>query len=232
MLNGVRHRRWHRAKRVGVLIAPAIASLAVAVASGGAANVGDPKLDAAAATISGDSALRTYCENDQAEWDRWTALANVPANEALLGFTSLLNPDPFTGGHFVYISPQPCSVLTAFVESSPAAFGASFQYEDAGAAVLVLTHEAMHQRLRSVDEALVECNAMKYLPWVVQTVFHTPPTVLVKKTIRVRVRRGGKWVRVMRSKLVRRANPTYSAINTGAALLDADTPAQYHGATC
>src|SRR3954469_17336331 len=34
-----------------------------------------------------------------------------------------------------------------------------------GAAMLVLTHEAMHQRLRSGDEALVQCNAMKYLPW-------------------------------------------------------------------
>jgi hypothetical protein len=223
---------WCALRRGGVMAA-FLAFLAVAWAPpGGAANAVDAKLDAAAATISGDSGLRTYCENDQKEWDRWSALVSVPSSESLLGFTSLVNPDPLTGGHFVYISPRPCSVLTAFVESRPAEFAASFQYEDAGAAVLVLTHEAMHQRLRSGDEALVECNAMKYLPWVIQTVFQTPATVLVKIAVRARVKRHGKWVRVLRSKVVRRANPIYSAMNTGAVLLDAGTPAQYHGGTC
>ncbi len=197
-----------------------------------AGNSAHPKLDAAAATISGDSSLLTFCENNQGEWDRWTLLAGVPTGGTLFGFTFLLNPDPLTGGHFVYVSPRTCSVLTAYVDGIPPRFRSSFPYEEVGAAVLTLTHEAMHQRLRSNDEALVECNALKYLPWVIQTVFGTSETKLVTKEIRARVRRHGKWIRVWRAEVRRVIDPDYAAMISGAVLLDAGTPAPYHGATC
>jgi hypothetical protein len=191
-----------------------------------------PKLDAAAAKISGDSSLLTFCENNQGEWDRWTLLAGVPTGGTLFGFTFLLSPDPLTGGHFVYVSPHTCSVLTVYVDAIPPRFGLSYPPEEVGAAILVLTHEAMHQRLRSADEALVECNALKYLPWVIQTVFGTSETKWVTKEIRVSIRRHGRWVRVWRVQVRRVTNPDYAAMISGALLLDARTPAQYHGATC
>ena len=198
-----------------------------------ASNAASPKLDAAAAMISGDRTLLTYCENDQTEWDRWVSLQSVPAGQSILGFTfPMLNPDPLSGGHFVYVNPRSCAVLTAFVGAAPSNLLSSLTYEQVGAAILVLTHEAMHQRLHSGDEAVVECNAMKYLPWVIQTVFRAQETFLVSKKVRVRVRRHGSWVRVWRTQVHRVSNPDYAAMIAGATLLDAGTPGQYHGATC
>jgi hypothetical protein len=212
---------------VGLLLAMCV--LAAPALGGNGAN---PKLDAAAALVSGDSTLLAYCENDQTEWDRWVALAGFPAGESLLGFTFTLNPDPLTGGHFVYVSPGPCFVLTAFVARAPSDLDTSLTYEQVGAAILVLTHESMHQRLHSLDEALVQCNAMKYLSWVIQTVFQSPETIVVSKRVRVRVRRHGRWIRVWRVQVHRASNPEYTAMIAGAVLLDADTPAEYHGAKC
>jgi hypothetical protein len=97
---------------------------------------------------------------------------------------------------------------------------------------LVLTHEAMHQRLHSGDEAVVQCNAMKYLPWVIQTVFQAPKTIVLSRKVRLRVRRHGRWVHIWRVQVDRASDPNYAAMIAGAVLLDANTPAQYHGATC
>jgi hypothetical protein len=207
-------------------VAVALLSIVPAALAG---NAGNARLDEAAATISRDGTLKAYCESDQAEWDQWMALGLVPADA--LGFTSLLDPDPVTGGHFIYIGPRHCADLSAFTTLIPPK-KITFPYEELGAAILVLTHEAMHQRLDSSDEALVECNALKYLPWVLQTVFHIPETVIVKKRLRVRVKRHGRWQYRWRSVRRRVRNADYAAAKKGAVLLDASAPPEYHGATC
>jgi hypothetical protein len=46
-----------------------------------------------------------------------------------------------------------------------------------GADLVTLIHEAVHQRLNSGNEALVECTAMKLLPSVLTELFHIPTTV-------------------------------------------------------
>ena len=206
-----------------------VTALLVAVPPASAGNAGDQRLDAAAAAISADTSLKTYCETEQAEWDQWIAMGVIPPNTA--GFTSVLNPDPLTGGHFVYVGPRACSALLAFVRLVPPE-RLSFRYEELGAAILVLTHEAMHQRLHSGDEAFVECNAVKYLPWVLQTVFDIRESVTVRKRERVRVKRRGRWLVKWRTVTRRVRNADYAAVTTGALLMDAGTPPQYHGASC
>ena len=50
------------------------------------------------------------------------------------------------------------------------------KWRDLGTAALVLTHEAVHQRLQSADEGLVECTAVRNV-WRTVRLLHLPPRV-------------------------------------------------------
>src|SRR5207244_28220 len=75
-------------------------------------------------------------------------------------------------------------------------------YELFGASILVLTHEAVHKRLRSSDEGFVECVAMKMMPDVTTRLFGVPAEttqstpVTVRYSVWVKKRVRGKVVRV------------------------------------
>jgi hypothetical protein len=115
------------------------------------------------------------------------------------------------------------------------------QFEDVGVfyaseAILVLTHEAMHQRLNSGDEAVVECNALKSFREVAVTLFHVPETVEEPYIARVTkvVKRNGKRVRV--STLVVKTRSVPNAYLTGllstAQRWHDSLPANYRGVPC
>lgn len=95
----------------------------------------------------------------------------------------------------------------------------------------------MHKRLRSEDEALTECTAMKLLPDVITRQFQIPSTVTKKYTAleryysSVRRKANGQWRHyVTHTREV--TSPVFTKIVQGAKLLDARLLAEYQNGVC
>jgi hypothetical protein len=117
-------------------------------------------------------------------------------------------------------------------------------FELFGVSVHVLTHEAIHKRLRSNDEGYVECMTMKMMPDVTSRLFRVPAQTSESRPVIVRYR---AWARKhVRRKLVRVRvwrtrtdwqtamipNPNYDAIQAGSMKAHLATPPTYQGVTC
>jgi hypothetical protein len=184
------------------------------------------QLDQIGSALSGKP-VNVYCEDSWLPWESFWAQQGIDGTY-IAGFTY-----PTTGST-LFVSPKICETLHAW-----------FGNEDVGTyhaaqAILVLTHEAMHQRLRSGDEALVECNALKAFPSVATTYFHVAATA-TQRDFRVVKRHGhrqvhGRTVRWVYTTVVAVdttvPNPYYTRLVVDAHRWDAAMPVQYHGVTC
>lgn len=205
-------------KRLLIII---IAALALA-APAAAANWPLAQLDQIGTALSGKP-VNVWCEDSWLPWESFWAQFGQDGTY-INGFTYSLT------GSTLYLSPKICETLHAW-----------FNNEDVGTyhaaqAMLVLTHEAQHQRLHSNDEALVECNALKLFPSVATTYFRVPLTVseqyLVSVVRKIKV---GKKIRRVTTTIVHTrtiANPYYTRLLADAIRWDGAMPANYHGATC
>jgi hypothetical protein len=191
--------------RLIVFIAALVAMFALAgIAS--AADWPNGTLDQVATQVA-QHPVHVYCEDDYTEWRLFENAFDVDLN----GFTFPLggNVYPFAP-NTLYLGPEVCGTLHVLVQYGVGDAGPYW----AGLAVLTLVHEASHQRLRSLDEALTECTALKLVPSVLSS--FVAPTVTVK--------RGRRNVTI--------ANWYFTRTLGWVQAWDAAEPAQYHGATC
>ncbi len=207
-----------------LLGAAALLVLVVYTATARASNWPEPRLDAIATQIAGHP-VSVYCEMD---WRPWIYNGEYGA----AGFTYL----EYTT---VFIAPDWCEALHYLVAGEDV--GSIYAAE----AILVLTHESMHQRNRLVpalgrNEAFTECLALKEFRSVAVSLFGIPETVqqqsfkLVTRLLKRRVR--GKTVTFKVSQtvpiVVTLPNPYLQRVLFDMARWDAALPAAYHGATC
>jgi hypothetical protein len=217
-----------KASTVGTLLKLTIAglifyaALTVGAHNARAANWPLAQLDQIGTSLSGKP-VNVYCEDSWSPWEAFWAQFGEDGTY-IAGFTY-----PFTGST-LFVSPKICETLHALLGN-----------EDVGTyyaadAILVLTHEATHQRLHSGDEAVVECNALKVFPDVARDYFHVPTTIseqyLASVVRKVKVGKKVKrvTVKVLRYRTV--ANPYYTRLVVDAHRWDAAMPVQYHGVTC
>jgi hypothetical protein len=198
------------------LLVAVIAALALA-SPAAASNWPDGRLDQIASDVAAKP-VSVWCESSESDWIHTGDYYNEDW-DSLFGFTVLSQPR-------VYINPRECLTLHAFEQ------GADVGSFYASIAMLTLTHESLHQRLNSGNEALVECNALKLLPDVAVRDFHVPATVAQSYLASVKKRVGGKLVnyRVLRVRQV--PNPYLNALLSNARGWDSTLPDSYHGATC
>jgi hypothetical protein len=151
-------------------------------------------LDGVADGISGRP-LSTVLEDDPVEWTLFGVDANV------LGFVCITDADP-NGWcyHRVFLGPPVARTFIGWLN------GQAPTYWDAAVAIMSITHEATHYQLFSTDEGRVNACALRQFPGVIDRYFGIHPTVtktvalkrVVWRKKRVRVRRHGRWVRIVK----------------------------------
>jgi hypothetical protein len=202
-------------KKVLLVVATVVA--AAWLASGAAAAQkqlwSDLKVDAIASDIAGVS-VRVEGEDD---WNEWASSVGPDDPFSVAGFTF-----PFAGPssifyHRLFVSPDYWRALADAANYGPK--HSSDLYRTA-TAIFVLTHEAFHFRLFSLDENRVNACALQAIPSVLTRHFglsatiaqttSTPTTRTVRVKYLVQVR--GHQVRRYRNKLVTRYAPTTTTI--------------------
>jgi hypothetical protein len=119
-----------------------IALVAAALAGATTARAASlPELEVAASYVAG-TPLEVRCATTYEEYETWHDMGPFFAR-LFLGYTDLTEP-------VVYLSPRACLPLLGDWRSDPEAFGA---------AVLVITHESVHQR-GIANELWTECLAL------------------------------------------------------------------------
>lgn len=202
------------------LLAALVAALCFA-ASASAGDWSDARLDVIATAVAGVP-THVYCENDFAEWDSISVNIVHSLPEALYGFTY-----PTVSTANVYMQPHICQSLHVALTYGPEEVGAYWF----SLAAHVLDHEAMHKRLRSFDEGLVDCSALSTDPQVLRDYWHIPATVPQTYVSSKIVRRHGKRVRVPVLRTTQVANPFLAHVFAWDQAWHKSLPQQYQG-TC
>jgi hypothetical protein len=213
-----------------------------------------PQIDVIGQQLAGYSDIEVDGEDDPYAWGQLLgALGDVSPAEQTLGFVTIYALPGFPTYHRIYVSPAQWPALVQAINgdwSNPAG---------EAIAVFDLTHEALHYRLFSSDEGLVNACALKIFPTVLSTYFGVQPTVneptqvehdrplfrTVKRVSYVRVH--GKRVRHVRLSRVSAGtavtytddgppvtvpNPTYSALVFDAQTFYASQPPPYSTGSC
>jgi hypothetical protein len=198
---------------------------------------GSTFLDGIAGGIAG-LPLTTVMENDPVEW-----ASLYGRGPTVLGFVCISDTDPNDWCyHRVFLGPTPTATFVAWLG------GQTPTYWDAAVAIMTVTHEATHYQKASTDEGRVNACALQKFPGVLDRYFQIHPTVTktvavrkqVWRTKRVRVRRLGRWVWVVRR--VRQVvvlhvqrtvpNPDYVNLVQAAQLFYASQPPPYSTGIC
>jgi hypothetical protein len=188
--------------------------LASAVPAGALGAVwADARLDAVSSEVAGRP-VRVQCDTDEAAWQAVLAQWRLPGRIA--GFADIPNS-------IDYLSADVCIYLQDALESGPGSLGRSH-----GWALLVLVHEAVHQRggafncSRSPDplcEGYTDCAALALVPKYVGSFFGVRKTVTETwteyryKRVKIKVRGKVKWVR--RRVAIRRSEEVENAVYEG-----------------
>ena len=213
-----------------------------------------PQIDSIGQQLTGYSDIEVDGEDNPYEWGQLLGvLGDVSPAEQTLGFVTIYEPPGFPTYHRIYLSPSVWPVLMQSINgdwSNPTG---------EAIAIFALTHEALHYRLFSSDEGLVNACALKIFPAVLSAYFNMQPTVseptqvehdkplfkTVKRFSYVRV--DGKRVRRARLLRVRAGtavtytddgppitvpNPTYSALVFDAQTFYASQPPPYSTGSC
>jgi hypothetical protein len=209
-----------KAKFALVLVIAASAG-AIAAPLAQAGNWADSRLDATASQIAGKP-INVWCESSWSDWIH--AGDSVHENwDEVGGFTYLSEPT-------IYVAPDSCFTLHALLgrESVGTLYAAQ--------AILVLAHEAVHQRGIS-DEGVTECTALPLVPSLAVSHFGIASTMrqtyatTVWKSVRVKV--GGTTVtrkvstRDVRSRVI--PNPWLKQLAADAHRWHRTSPAEYQG---
>lgn len=199
--------------------AAAVLVLAAGLAAAGpahAANLPDPRLDAAASSAAGHP-VAVWCETDPSAW---LGLQQQYAAPGAGAFTEI-------GGSTVFLGPDYCSTLRFYLGDP----GVATVPE--GAALLVLLHEASHAA-GVVDEHAADCRALPLVAGYAESLLGVAPEVT-----RLRRRTVSTVVRVRGRRLVRRTtvatpqtvpNPQLGLIVAEAQAWHDAEPGRYRGA--
>jgi hypothetical protein len=205
-------------KITAILVALAAGLVLAATATAGDSPM--PQLDAFASEIAGKP-VHVWCETDWAAWDQVAyggLIGSAVPGHYLGGFTDLAQP-------VVYINPAHCEAFQLALTIGP------FGYYDVGLAyyanaLLVLSHEAVHQRGIS-DEAQTECTALPLgIPMAIKHL-GLPAVVKRTKVVKVRKKIGKRFFVVPVTRTVSVANPDLARLQNWIALWHKTTPPQY-----
>jgi hypothetical protein len=196
-----------------------VATLTAALALAGTATASEapmPQLDAFASEVAGKP-VHVWCEDDWAVWDQ-VAYSNGIVGHYLGGFTNPAEP-------VVYVNPSVCEALQIGLVLGP------FGYRHAGLAyyaqaILVLAHEAVHQRGID-DEAQTECTALPLAVPMAAKHLRLPMTVSTTRIVKVRKKINGRWMLVPVQRTVRVANPDLPLLQQWITVWHRSTPAEY-----
>jgi len=250
---------------IGALVALAVPSTAMAAVFNDATDDGVTTnkqlwhagpLDATASEIAGFP-LQVITSDNVTEWN---AIVGYQGPYSVLGFTAInalpsstiYNPyDGYRYGLYrtVWLNPEVDAAFRTIVTSG---INASTNPYSVAKALMVLDHEAQHQRLHSADESRVNACALADLPRLLSTRFNVPSTTTAtvpsdvpyqaKVKVKYRVKVKGRWVYRYRYKYVDRfrteyveqtvANPTFTRVMDEARSFVANQPPPYSTGTC
>ena len=190
----------------------------------------------------------------------WNAVVDYHGPYSVLGFTAIdalqstMIPNPYDGlwyrlYHTVWVNPEVYASLNTIGTSG---INESSNPYSVAKALMVLDHEAQHQRLHSGDESRVNACALADLPRLLNTRFNVPSTTTAtvpsdvtyqaKVKVKYRVKVKSRWVNRYRYKYVDRirteyvqqtvANPTFTRVMDAARSFVANQPPPYSTGTC
>jgi hypothetical protein len=139
------------------------------------ANWNAPQLDAAASAVAGRN-ITVWCETSERDWINHGNSVGVDYS-FVQGYSFPLDPTSNT----IYVSPLVCLTLHGILSQGAKAVGAYW----GSLAIHTLVHEATHLALKSTDERLVDCTALKRDAAIAHSFFGWPTLDYSWKTVLV-----------------------------------------------